>query len=65
MGLWHRMKVRLGLEDDWDDEYYDDEDDEYADDGHDDRLGVRLPSRCRTLPVAVRLGRPSGRRQAS
>ena len=35
MGLWHRMKVRLGLEDDWDDEYYDDEDDEYADDGHD------------------------------
>jgi cell division inhibitor SepF len=35
VGLWHRMKVRLGLEDDWDDEYYDDEDDEYADDGHD------------------------------
>jgi cell division inhibitor SepF len=35
VGLWHRMKVRLGLEDDWDDEYYDDEDDEYEDDGHD------------------------------
>ncbi len=29
MGLWHRMKVRLGLEDEWDDEYY--EDDEYDD----------------------------------
>ncbi|MDP2182500.1 MAG: cell division protein SepF [Actinomycetota bacterium] len=29
MGLWHNIKVRLGLEDDWDDEYY--EDDEFAD----------------------------------
>lgn len=29
MGFWHNMKVRLGLEDEWDDEYYDD-DDEYA-----------------------------------
>ncbi len=29
MSLWHRMKVRLGLEDEWDDEYY--EDDEYTD----------------------------------
>ena len=27
MTLWHRIKVRLGLEDEWDDEYYDD--DEY------------------------------------
>lgn len=25
MGWWHRVKVRLGLEDEWDDEYYDDE----------------------------------------
>ena len=25
MSLWHRVKVRLGLEDEWDDEYYDDE----------------------------------------
>lgn len=25
MGLWHNIKVRLGLEDEWDDEYYDDE----------------------------------------
>lgn len=33
MGLWHQLKVRLGLEDDWDDEYYDD--DEYEDDDHD------------------------------
>jgi cell division inhibitor SepF len=31
VSLWHRMKVRLGLEDDWDDEYY--EEDEYADPG--------------------------------
>lgn len=30
MSLWHRMKVRLGLEDEWDDEYYDEE--EYYDD---------------------------------
>ncbi|TLM98255.1 MAG: cell division protein SepF [Actinobacteria bacterium] len=30
MSLWHRMKVRLGLEDEWDDEYYD-EDEAYAD----------------------------------
>ncbi len=29
MGMWHRIKVRLGLEDEWDDEYY--EDDEYYD----------------------------------
>lgn len=28
--MWHRLKVRLGLEDDWDDEYYDD--DEYYED---------------------------------
>ena len=25
MSLWHRVKVRLGLEDEWDDEYYDEE----------------------------------------
>lgn len=29
MSLWHNIKVRLGLEDNWDDEYY--EDDEFAD----------------------------------
>lgn len=30
MGLWHNIKVRLGLEDDWDEEYdeYEDEDDD-------------------------------------
>lgn len=28
--MWHRIKVRLGLEDEWDEEYY--EDDEYYDD---------------------------------
>ena len=32
MGLWHDIKIRLGLADEeWDEEYYDDED-EYADD---------------------------------
>lgn len=30
MSLWHRVKVRLGLEDDWDEEYY--EEDEYDED---------------------------------
>lgn len=25
MGLWHNIKVRLGFEDEWDDEYYDDD----------------------------------------
>jgi cell division inhibitor SepF len=25
VGLWHDLKVRLGLEDDWEDEYYDEE----------------------------------------
>ena len=29
MSLWHRVKVRLGLEDEWDDEYYDDEEEYY------------------------------------
>jgi cell division inhibitor SepF len=48
VGLWHRMKVRLGLEDDWDDEYYDDEDDEYADDGHD--TGSASDSRREAAP---------------
>jgi len=35
VGFWHRMKVRLGLEDEWDDEYYDDEE-EYVADAADD-----------------------------
>ena len=29
MSVWHRIKVRLGLEDDWDDEYDEDYDNEY------------------------------------
>ncbi len=29
MSLWHRIKVRLGLEDEWDDEYYENEDEDY------------------------------------
>lgn len=36
MGLWHNIKVRLGLEDDWDDEY----DDDYYDDDEDDVSGA-------------------------
>ena len=57
MGLWHRMKVRLGLEDDWDDEYYDDEDDDYDDDDLDD--GPATTARHESVPVqlALRLGR--------
>ena len=35
MGLWQRMKVRLGLEDDWDEEYYED-DESYHTDADDD-----------------------------
>ena len=35
MGFWHRMKVRLGLEEEWDDEYYEGEEfDEAAPDKH-------------------------------
>lgn len=46
MGLWHRVKVRLGLEDEWgDEEYY--EDDEYPaeeiDDEEDERPASRRP----------------------
>ncbi len=33
MGLWHRIKVRLGLEDEWDDEYYEEEDEGYYEAG--------------------------------
>ncbi len=35
MGLWHNIKVRLGLEDEFDDEYYDDEE-YHGDDDYDD-----------------------------
>jgi cell division inhibitor SepF len=34
VGLWHNLKVRLGLEDEWDDEYY--EDDAAYHDEHED-----------------------------
>lgn len=54
MGLWHRMKVRLGLEDDWDDEYYDDEDDEYENDGHD--AGPATESRHESVPYSSPYG---------
>jgi cell division inhibitor SepF len=29
VSLWHRIKVRLGLEDEWDDEYYENDDEDY------------------------------------
>lgn len=32
VGLWHRIKVRLGLEDDWDDEEYYEDEEYYQDD---------------------------------
>lgn len=44
MGFWHRMKVRLGLEDEWDDEYYDD-DETYATDESDAYEDEREPHR--------------------
>ena len=44
MGLWHRMKVRLGLEDEWDDEYYDEEE-EYYEEEATEAAEVYAPSR--------------------
>jgi cell division inhibitor SepF len=32
VSLWHRIKVRLGLEDEWDDEYYEGDEEEYYED---------------------------------
>jgi len=43
VGLWHRMKVRLGLEDEWDDEYYDD--DEYYEPEADEEPESFAPAR--------------------
>jgi len=43
VGLWHRMKVRLGLEDEWDDEYYDD--DEYYEPEAEEAPEAYAPSR--------------------
>lgn len=43
MGLWHRVKVRLGLEEEWDDEgYYEDE--EYLADEPDEFEGDYAPA---------------------
>lgn len=59
MGLWHNLKVRLGLEDDWDDEYYED-DATYAEGPAEEeayaplrrRLGAkRLPTSRPTVPA--------------
>ena len=44
MSLWHRVKVRLGLEDEWDDEYYDEEE-EYYEDEASEVAEVYAPSR--------------------
>ena len=62
MGLWHRVKVRLGLEDEWDDEYYEDEYYEDApavvEDEYDDRPtrghGHSSPYNSGANPGAVR-----------
>ncbi|HET6497518.1 MAG TPA: cell division protein SepF [Coriobacteriia bacterium] len=44
MGLLHAIKVRLGLADDWDDDYADDDDEGYYDaDEARDRPGARHP----------------------
>lgn len=44
MSLWHRVKVRLGLEDEWDDEYYDEEE-EYYEEEATETPDVYTPSR--------------------
>jgi len=42
VGLWHDLKVRLGLEDDWDDEYYEEDAEHYdADDDADEAFAPR------------------------
>lgn len=41
MSLWHNIKVRLGLEDEWDDDYYEEDYDEDGDDEGDDASGGR------------------------
>lgn len=43
MSLWQRLKVRLGLEDEWDDEYYD-EDEYYAPEEAEDEGPSRRPA---------------------
>lgn len=44
MGLWHNIKVRLGLEDEWDDEYYDDEYEDGPAEHDEDTGGARRQS---------------------
>jgi len=54
VGLWQRMKVSLGLEDEWD-EY---DDDYYSDDADDDDEGTPPPVvRSRTSRPTTRIGR--------
>ena len=43
MGLWHNLKVRLGLEDEWDDDYY--EDDAGFHEEHEDEEAYAEPAR--------------------
>lgn len=45
MSWWHRVKVRLGLEDEWDDEYYDDDQEEYYEAEADDADDAYTPRR--------------------
>jgi cell division inhibitor SepF len=49
VGLWHNLKVRLGLEDDWDDEYYED-DVQYAEEPAEEEAYAPTTSRRDTTP---------------
>ena len=48
MGFWHRVKVRLGLEDEWDDEGYYEDDDEFGPEAVDEEFDDFPPSRRHT-----------------
>ena len=59
MGLWHTLKVRLGLEDDWDDEYYDD------DEGYEDDAAFSEPAADQRREVPYQSPYGSGANPAS
>jgi len=45
VSLWHRLKVQLGLEDEWEDEYLEDEDEGYHQEEESTGHDARVPSR--------------------
>jgi cell division inhibitor SepF len=59
VGLWHNLKVRLGLEDDWDDEYYED-DAEYADEPAEEEAFAASPPRREEAPYRSPYGSGAG-----